>query len=103
MRLMAEQERLFTFLNSHQDEIINWISSNVITQFKDKGDMFDRTANMVNQEYPYGKTIDNMHRFLTNPILIGFHKLGQMLMMLNLVPNMSISSVVSLTRLLISE
>ena len=66
---MTEQERISTFLNSHQDEIINWVSSKVITQFKDKAEMFDRTANMVNQEYPYGEAIDNMHRFLTNAIM----------------------------------
>jgi CheY-specific phosphatase CheX len=49
------QERLSAFLNSHQDEIINWVSGKAITQFKDKGDMFDRTVNVVNQEYPYGE------------------------------------------------
>lgn len=38
---MTEQERLSAFLNSHQDEIINWVSSKVITQFKDKGDTFN--------------------------------------------------------------
>ena len=30
---MTEEENLTKFLNSHQDEMINWISSNIKTQF----------------------------------------------------------------------
>jgi tRNA A37 threonylcarbamoyltransferase TsaD len=60
--IMTEEERLSAFLNEHQEEIVNWVSNKVQTQFKVKGNMFDRTANLVNQEYPYGQRIDNMHR-----------------------------------------
>lgn len=32
--------------------------------------MYDRLANQVREEFPYGQGIDNMHRFLTNAIMI---------------------------------
>jgi hypothetical protein len=67
--IMTEEERLSAFLNEHQEEIVNWVSNKVKTQFKVKDSMFDRTANLVNQEYPYGQRIDNMHRLLTNAIM----------------------------------
>jgi hypothetical protein len=66
---MTDEERLSAFLNEHQEEIVNWVSNKVKTQFKVKDSMFDRTANLVNQEYPYGEHIDNMHRLLTNAIM----------------------------------
>ena len=67
--IMTEEERLPAFLKAHQEEIVNWVSNKVQTQFKVKGNMFDRTANLVNQEYPYGEYIDIMHRLLTNAII----------------------------------
>jgi hypothetical protein len=66
---MTEEERLSVFLKSHQEEIIDWVNSNVKTQFRDTADMFNRTANIVTEEYPYGETIDNAHRFLTTAIM----------------------------------
>jgi hypothetical protein len=66
---MTEEERLSAFLKAHQEEIVNWVSNKVQTQFKVKGNMFDRTTNLVNQEYPYGQRIDNIHRLLTNAIM----------------------------------
>jgi hypothetical protein len=66
---MSEEEHLSAFLNSHQEEIINWVNSKVKTRFNDTADMFDRTANVLSEEYPYGETIDNAHRFLTTAIM----------------------------------
>jgi hypothetical protein len=66
---MAEDNHLTTFLSKHQNEIIDWINTNIKTQFEDTASMFERLANQVNQEYPYGKKIDNAHRFLTNAIM----------------------------------
>jgi hypothetical protein len=67
--VMTEEKRLFAFLNTHQEEIINWVNNNVKTQLNDTASIFDRTANMVSNEYPYGETIDNAHRFLTTAIM----------------------------------
>jgi hypothetical protein len=67
--MTEEQERLSAFLNSNQDQIINWVNSKVITQFEDIAGIFERTANMVTQQYPYGETVDNAHRFLTTAIM----------------------------------
>ena len=66
---MTEEENLTTFLNAYENEIIDWINTNIKTQFAPKGNIFDRLANQVNQEYPYGGSIDNAHRFLTNAIM----------------------------------
>jgi hypothetical protein len=66
---MTEEEGLSVFLKVQQEEIVNWVSNKVKTQFKVKDNMFDRTANLVNQKYPYGARIDNMHRLLTNAIM----------------------------------
>ena len=66
---MAEDEHLTAFLNKHQNELIDWINNNIRTQFTPTGNIFDRLANQVNQEYPYGERIDNAHRFLTNAIM----------------------------------
>jgi hypothetical protein len=60
---------LITFLAEHEDEIIDWVNSNVKTQFIPASSIFDRLANQVNKEYPYGGRIDNAHRFLTNAII----------------------------------
>ena len=62
-------EPLEIFLNAHRDEIIDWIGMNIRQQFTPTGQMFDRLANQVTAEYPYGVGIDNMHRFLTNAIM----------------------------------
>ena len=93
---MTEEERLSTFLNAHQEEIVNWVSNKVKTQFKVKNNMFDRTANLVNQEYPYGERIDNMHRLLT-----GSRRLGQIPKIPIFVRSMSTSSVIALLKRLI--
>jgi hypothetical protein len=66
---MAEEDHLTAFLSKHQNEIIDWVNENIKTQFAPTGNMFDRLANQVNREYPYGKHIDNAHRFLTNTIM----------------------------------
>ena len=55
---MAEDDHLTAFLSKHQNEIIDW-NTNIKTQFKPTGNMFDRLVNQVNQEYPYGKQIDD--------------------------------------------
>ena len=67
--IMTDEERLSAFLNAHQEEIVNWVNNNVKTQLNDTASIFDRTANMVNSEYPYGERIDNAHRFLTTAIM----------------------------------
>ncbi|MGA9150787.1 MAG: hypothetical protein WBZ36_09425 [Candidatus Nitrosopolaris sp.] len=66
---MAEEDHLTAFLSKHQNEIIDWVNKNTKTQFTPTGNMFDRLANQVNQEYPYGENIDNAHRFLTTAIM----------------------------------
>lgn len=66
---MAEEDHLIAFLSNHQNDIIDWVNKNTKTQFTPTGNMFDRLANQVNLEYPYGKGIDNAHRFLTTAIM----------------------------------
>lgn len=64
-----DYEPLEIYLSTHRDEIIKWINGNIKTQFVPTGEMFDRLANQVTREYPYGPGVDNMHRFLTNAIM----------------------------------
>ena len=66
---MSEEDTLIRFLNTHQGEIIDWINNNIKIQFTPTNNIFDRLANQLNQEFPYGQEIDNMHRFLTNAIM----------------------------------
>jgi tRNA A37 threonylcarbamoyltransferase TsaD len=55
---VAEEDHLIAFLMKHQNEIIDWINENIKTQFTPTGNMFDRLANQVNRQYPYGKQIE---------------------------------------------
>jgi hypothetical protein len=57
------------YLSNNRREIIEWINGNVRTYFNPTGEMYDRLANQVREEFPYGQGIDNMHRFLTNAIM----------------------------------
>jgi hypothetical protein len=64
-----DYEPLEIYLNTHRNEIIDWIERNIKQQFTPTGQMFDRLANQITREYPYGLGIDNMHRFLTNAVM----------------------------------
>jgi hypothetical protein len=67
---MATQRMpLGDFIDNRKDDIIDFINMNLKAQFTPTGDMYDRLANQVKEEYPYGSVVDNMHRFLTNAIM----------------------------------
>ncbi len=65
----AQSPPFRNYLVEHREEIIDWINDNEKTYFNPSGEIFDRLANQVREEYPYGHGIDNMHRFLTNAIM----------------------------------
>jgi hypothetical protein len=65
----AQRPPFRSYLAEHRDEIIDWINNNIKTYFNPSGEIFDRLANQVREEYPYGQGIDNMHRYMTNAIM----------------------------------